>query len=320
MSAPAPPSPMDRVLDAVGTRVVGKTEALRTLAAGLLADGHVLLEDLPGLGKTLVAKCFASALGLTFQRVQFTADLMPTDITGGEVYDPGTGKFSFRRGPVFTQVLLADEINRAPPKVQSALLEAMQEHTVTAGGQTHPLPEPFFVLATQNPLEMEGTYPLPEAQLDRFLFKVLVPFPPDDDLALIAERTTGLAQTAPPEVLQPEELARAMELARLIVVAPHVMRYAVRLAAATHPDRSPVPEVQRFVRYGSSPRGLQALVLAAKVAALRASRWNVAFADLEQMAAPALRHRMILQFEALAEGVTADALISRILATVSHES
>ena len=320
MSAPAPPSPMDRVLEAVGTRVVGKTEALRTLAAGLLADGHVLLEDLPGLGKTLIAKCFASALGLTFQRVQFTADLMPTDITGGEVYDPGTGKFSFRRGPVFTQVLLADEINRAPPKVQSALLEAMQEHTVTAGGQTHPLPEPFFVLATQNPLEMEGTYPLPEAQLDRFLFKVLVPFPPDDDLALIAERTTGLAQTAPPEVLQPEELARAMELARLIVVAPHVMRYAVRLAAATHPDRSPVPEVQRFVRYGSSPRGLQALVLAAKVAALRASRWNVAFADLEQMAAPALRHRMILQFEALAEGVTADALISRILATVSHES
>ena len=307
------------VVDALGRVIVGQSEVVDQVLTALVAGGHVLLEGVPGLGKTLLVRTLGQVTGLTFGRVQFTPDLMPGDITGTQLFDRETGGLTFAAGPIFANLLLADEINRATPRTQSALLEAMQEHTVTAGGQTHPLPEPFFVLATQNPLEMEGTYPLPEAQLDRFLFKVLVPFPPDDDLALIAERTTGLAQTAPPEVLQPEELARAMELARLIVVAPHVMRYAVRLAAATHPDRSPVPEVQRFVRYGSSPRGLQALVLAAKVAALRASRWNVAFADLEQMAAPALRHRMILQFEAMAEGITADALVGRILSAISHE-
>ncbi|MBI2954953.1 MAG: AAA family ATPase [Chloroflexi bacterium] len=307
------------VAQALSQTIVGQSEVVDQVLTALVAGGHILLEGVPGLGKTLLVRTLGQVTGLTFGRVQFTPDLMPGDITGTQLFDRETGGLTFAAGPIFANLLLADEINRATPRTQSALLEAMQEHTVTAGGQTHLLPEPFFVLATQNPLEMEGTYPLPEAQLDRFLFKVLVPFPSDDDLAQIAERTTGVPQEAPPKVLRPEELAQAMELARQIVIAPHVMRYAVRLVGATHPDRSPVPEVQRFVRYGSSPRGLQALVLGAKVAALRAARWNVAFADLERMAMPALRHRMILQFEAVAEGVTPDALIGRILSCVSRE-
>jgi MoxR-like ATPase len=307
------------VVTALGGVIVGQSVVVDQVLTALVAGGHVLLEGVPGLGKTLLVRTLGQVTGLTFGRVQFTPDLMPGDITGTQLFDRETGGLNFAPGPVFVNLLLADEINRATPRTQSALLEAMQEHTVTAGGRTHSLPEPFFVLATQNPLEMEGTYPLPEAQLDRFLFKVLVPFPPDDDLAQIAERTTGSAQAVPPEVLRPEDLSSAMELVRQIVVAPHVMRYSVRLIGATHPDRSPVPEVRRFVRYGSSPRGLQALVLAAKVAALRAGRWNVAFADMEQMAPPALRHRMILQFEATAEGVAPDDLVARILATVGHE-
>ena len=307
------------VVDALGQVIVGQTEVVDQVLTALVAGGHVLLEGVPGLGKTLLVRTLGQVTGLGFGRVQFTPDLMPGDITGTQIFDRETGGLRFAPGPIFTNLLLADEINRATPRTQSALLEAMQEHTVTAGDQTHPLPDPFFVLATQNPLEMEGTYPLPEAQLDRFLFKVLVPFPPDEDLAQIAERTTGISHPAPPRVLEPAELAAAMEMVRQVVIAPHVLQYAVRLIAATHPDRSLVPEIQRFVRYGSSPRGLQALVLGAKVLALRAGRWNVAFSDLKAVAPPALRHRMILQFEATAEGITADHLVRRILAAVATE-
>ena len=307
------------VTDALGQVIVGQAEVIEQVLTGLVAGGHVLLEGVPGLGKTLLVRTLGRVTGLTFGRVQFTPDLMPGDITGTEVFDRETGGLRFAPGPIFTNLLLADEINRATPRTQSALLEAMQDRTVTAGGRTHPLPDPFFVLATQNPLEMEGTYPLPEAQLDRFLFKVLVPFPADEELALIGERTTGPDQKPPPLVLEPEDLAAATDLVRQVVVAPHVLRRAVRLIAATHPDRSPVPEVQRFVRYGSSPRGLQALLLAAKVTALRAGRWNVAFADLDQVALPALRHRLLLHFEATAEGVTPDHLVERIMTMIRTE-
>ncbi|MHB0870222.1 MAG: AAA family ATPase [Chloroflexota bacterium] len=307
------------VVDALGQVIVGQAAVVDQLLTAMVAGGHLLLEGVPGLGKTLLVRTMGQVTGLSFGRVQFTPDLMPGDITGTQLFDRDSGGLRFAPGPIFANLLLADEVNRATPRTQSALLEAMQEHTVTAGGQSYPLPEPFFVLATQNPLEMEGTYPLPEAQLDRFLFKLLVPFPPDQELAEIAAWTTGDPRPAPPRVMEPGDLTAAMGLARQVVVAPHVLQYAVRLIGATHPDRSPVPEVQRFVRYGSSPRGLQALLLGAKVAALRAGRWNVAFSDLERIAAPALRHRMILQFEATAEGITADDLVQRILAAVGRE-
>jgi MoxR-like ATPase len=296
--------------------VVGQAAVVEQVLAALVAGGHVLLEGVPGLGKTLLVRTLGQVTGLSFSRVQFTPDLMPGDITGTQVFDRESGELRFAPGPLFANLVLADEINRATPRTQSALLEAMQEHTVTAGGHSHALPAPFFVLATQNPLEMEGTYPLPEAQLDRFLFKVLVPFPSDEELARIGERTTGPAVDAPPRVLEPADLVAAIQLVRQVVVAPHVLDYAVRLVGATHPERSAVPEVVRFVRYGASPRGLQALLLAAKVAALRSGRWNVAFGDLEQVALPALRHRLILHFEATAEGVTPDALVARVVGAV----
>ncbi|TAK31218.1 MAG: AAA family ATPase [Chloroflexota bacterium] len=310
---------LDAVVGALGQVIVGQHTVVDQVLTSLVAGGHVLLEGVPGLGKTLLVHTLGQVTGLGFGRIQFTPDLMPGDITGTQVFDRETGGLRFSAGPIFTNLLLADEINRATPRTQSALLEAMQEHTVTAGGQSHLLPSPFCVLATQNPLEMEGTYPLPEAQLDRFLYKVLVPFPTDEELARIGEQTTGPDQATPTQALEPTDLLTASELVRLVIVAPHVLQHAVRLIVATHPDRSPVPEVQRFVRYGSSPRGLQALLLAAKVTALRAGRWNVAFADLKKVAPPALRHRMILQFEAIAEGVTADALVDRILAVMRTE-
>ncbi|HEX2034482.1 MAG TPA: AAA family ATPase [Chloroflexota bacterium] len=301
---------------ALGQVIVGQEQVVHQVITALVAGGHVLLEGVPGLGKTLLVRTLAQVTGLGFGRIQFTPDLMPGDITGTEVFDRESGALRFAPGPIFTNLLLADEINRATPRTQSALLEAMQERTVTSAGHSYPLPEPFFVLATQNPLEMEGTYPLPEAQLDRFLFKVLVPFPSDDELRRIAERTTGPAQPPPTTTLSPGDLQAAMDLVRQVVIAPHVLDYAVRLVGATHPERSPVAEVQRFVRFGSSPRGLQALVLAAKVVAARAGRWNVAFADLQQVAPPSLRHRLILRFEAAAEMITPDQLVERILATV----
>jgi MoxR-like ATPase len=299
--------------------IVGQDEVVDQVITALVAEGHILLEGVPGLGKTLLVRTLAQVTGLGFGRVQFTPDLMPGDITGTEVFERESGALRFAPGPIFVNLLLADEINRATPRTQSALLEAMQERTVTAGGKTRPLPAPFFVLATQNPLDMEGTYPLPEAQIDRFLFKVLVPFPTDDELIRIAERTTGPNRPSAPRVIAPPELAEATTLARQVVVAPHVMRYAVQLIAATHPERSSVPEVRRFVRFGASPRGMQSLLLAAKVTALRAGRWNVAYSDLHAAARPALRHRLLLQFDALAEGMTPDGLLELVLRAIRTE-
>jgi MoxR-like ATPase len=293
--------------------IVGQEDVVAQVLVALVAGGHTLLEGVPGLGKTLLVRTLGQVTGLSFGRVQFTPDLMPGDITGAEVFDRDSGELRFSAGPIFTHLLLADEINRATPRTQSALLEAMQEHTVTAGGRSHALPEPFFVMATQNPLEMEGTYPLPEAQLDRFLLKVLVPFPSNAVLARIGEQTTGPAQVVAPRAVEPEELREMMAAARHVVVAPHVMDYAVNLVSATHPDRSPLADVNRYVRFGSSPRGLQALLLSAKVVALRAGRWNLAFEDLHQVAVPALRHRLILHFEATADGVTADDLVRKVV-------
>jgi MoxR-like ATPase len=304
---------------ALGEVIVGQHAIVEEVLTALVASGHVLLEGVPGLGKTLLVRTLGQVSGLPFGRIQFTPDLMPADITGAQVFDRESGRLEFSAGPIFTSLLLADEINRATPRTQSALLEAMQERTVTAGGETRALPEPFFVLATQNPIEMEGTYPLPEAQLDRFLFKLLVPFPSEAELALIAERTTGSDIAVPPQALDAEAIIEASRLARVVVVAPHVMEHAVRIVTATHADRTPSEQVRRFVRNGASPRGLQALVLGAKVRALRDGRWNVSFADLEQTALPALRHRMILHFEATAEGIDADALIQQILRDVRRE-
>ncbi|BDG60849.1 AAA family ATPase [Caldinitratiruptor microaerophilus] len=310
---------LERLTQAIRAVIVGQEEVIRQTLDALLAGGHVLLEGVPGLGKTLLVKTLAQVTGLGFGRVQFTPDLMPADITGSQIFDRETGRLRFEPGPVFTNLLLADEINRATPRTQSALLEAMQERAVTAGGSTHPLPSPFFVLATQNPIEQEGTYPLPEAQLDRFLFKILVPFPSEQELAEIARRTTGAADLQVGPVLTPGELEEAAALVRQVVVAPPVLEYAVRLVSATHPDRSPVEGVRRFVRYGSSPRGLQALVLGAKVAALRDGRWGASFADVRATALPALRHRLVLGYEAEAEGVSPDDLVRQILDEVRPE-
>lgn len=304
---------------AVGRVIVGQHAVVTRVIDALVAGGHVLLEGVPGLGKTLLVRTLAQVTGLGFGRVQFTPDLMPGDITGTQVFDRQSGAFRFEPGPVFTNLLLADEINRATPRTQSALLEAMQERSVTAGGATHPLPHPFFVLATQNPVEQEGTYPLPEAQLDRFLFKVIVPYPSDAELAAIAELTTGPDAVRTEQVLGSTDLERAARLARQVVLAPPVLRYAVQLVSATQPDRSPVPEVQRLVRYGASPRGLQALVLGAKVGALRAGRWGAAFADVAAVAPDCLRHRLVLGFEAEAEGISAETVVERILAAVEPE-
>lgn len=305
--------------EAIRTEIVGQDEVIRLTVDGLLAGGHVLLEGVPGLGKTLLVKTLAQVTGLGFGRVQFTPDLMPADITGSQIFDRETGQLRFQPGPVFTNLLLADEINRATPRTQSALLEAMQERAVTAGGQTYPLPSPFFVLATQNPVEQEGTFPLPEAQLDRFLYKLVVPFPSEEELAEIARRTTGAARPRPRQVLTPGELEEASALVRQVLVAPPVLDYAVRLVAATHPDRSPSDRVRRFVRYGSSPRGLQALILGAKVAALRDGRWGASFTDVAGVALPALRHRLVLGFEAEAEGVSPDDLVREVLDAVRPE-
>ncbi|MEX2284245.1 MAG: AAA family ATPase [Gemmatimonadota bacterium] len=304
---------------AIGQVIVGQQTIVEDVLAALVADGHVLLEGVPGLGKTLLVRTLGQVSGLHFGRIQLTPDLMPADITGTQIFDRETGRLEFSPGPIFTNLLLADEVNRATPRTQSALLEAMQERTVTTAGETRLLPRPFLVLATQNPIEMEGTYPLPEAQLDRFLFKLLVPFPTEDELTSIAERTTVAGASVVPLVLSAELLLEAQQLARTVVIAPHVLRHAVRIVSATHPDRSPSQDIKRYVRHGSSPRGLQALVLGAKARALRDGRWNVAFTDLERMAAPSLRHRLILRFEASAEGVAADALIAQILRDVRHE-
>jgi MoxR-like ATPase len=297
--------------------IVGQRELVRWTLIALIAGGHVLLEGQPGLGKTVLVRSLAGVLELDFARIQFTPDLMPADVTGTHIVsedESGRRRFEFQPGPLFTNLLLADEINRATPKTQSALLEAMQERQVTVGDRTRPLPAPFFVLATQNPIELEGTYPLPEAQLDRFFFKLLVPFPEAEDLAEIARRTTGVDEPTLRPVAGGEELASMSLLAREVPVAEPVMQHAVQLLLATHPDRAGAPEeVRRFVRWGASPRGLQTLVLAGRIRALLDGRYNLAVEDLEAVVAPALRHRIFLNFEADAAGVTADQVVAAVV-------
>jgi len=301
--------------------IVGQHDAVRQVLVALFAGGHVLLEGVPGLGKTLLVRTLGDVLSLRFSRIQFTPDLMPADIIGTTIVSEdldGRRALRFQAGPVFANLVLADEINRATPKTQSALLEAMQEQTVSVGENTRPLPRPFFVLATQNPLEMEGTYPLPEAQLDRFMFKVNVPFPRHADLEQILQRTIRPdASETPVTVADSEVVLRMLRVAREVAVAPHLVTYAVRLILATQPSEpNAIGVVRQYVRHGASPRGLQALVAGAQVRALLEDRFNVSRDDLQAVALPALRHRLILGFEAQADGITAERLVSDVLAAV----
>jgi MoxR-like ATPase len=297
--------------------IVGHRDIIDHVLIGMFAGGHVLLEGVPGLGKTLLIKTLAEGLELSFARVQFTPDLMPADIIGTNIIvedADGRKHFQFQPGPIFAHILLADEINRATPKTQSALLEGMQEGGVTVGGVSRPLPAPFFVLATQNPIEMEGTYPLPEAQLDRFLFKLRVRYPAIEELNAIIDRTTQLRAVQVDRVMTGPAVLGFRELVREVPIATHVRDLASAIVMATHPQWAQAPDVtRRFVRYGASPRGAQALVLGAKVKALSEGRYNVSVDDIRQLAAPALRHRVILNFEGEAEGIDVDTLVDQIV-------
>ncbi len=303
--------------------IVGQRELIRQTVVTLLAGGNALLEGVPGLAKTTLVRTLADVIDCSFSRIQFTPDLMPADIIGTTLIsedEHGHKAFRFEPGPIFANLVLADEINRATPKTQSALLEAMQERTVTVAKTIHRLRAPFFVLATQNPLEMEGTYPLPEAQLDRFFFKINVTFPTAAELVEIANRTTGARTPQTRKVASGEMIKELQDLARTVPIASHVLAYAARLITATHPESKEASTLtKQYVRYGASPRGMQALILAAKIMALLDGRFNVAFADLKAAALPALRHRVVLNFEAQAEGVSPDEVIKGILEAVKEE-
>ena len=303
----------------VGKVIVGQLDVVRHVLVCVLAGGHALLEGVPGLGKTMLIRTLGEVLNLEFARIQFTPDLMPADIVGTEILVDQDGQRQFRvqPGPAFANLGLADEIIRATPKTQSALLEAMQEHSVTVAEKTYQLEEPFFVLATQNPLEMEGTYPLPEAQLDRFMFKINVVFPSSDELVQILARTTGEQVPSVKQVASGSDILAMRTIARQVPVAAHVGEYVARLGVATHPENPAAsPLVRQFVRYGASPRGGQALILGAKVNALFAGRYNVAFEDVHAIAQAALRHRLLLNFEGLAEGIRPETIIDELLKMV----
>ncbi|NDJ85490.1 MAG: MoxR family ATPase [Chloroflexi bacterium] len=311
------------IVDQVRKVIVGQTDLIRQALICVIAGRHALLEGVPGLGKTMLIRTLAQAMNLKFARIQFTPDLMPADIVGTDILEEredGRREFRFQAGPVFANLVLADEINRATPKTQSALLEAMQEKRVTVANQTYELEAPFFVLATQNPLEMEGTYPLPEAQLDRFMFKVDVTFPNANELVEIFNRTTGSYAAEPEPVVDAEQIIAMGELALQVPIASHVSEYVARLVVSTHPEYPDAPDmVKQYVRYGSSPRGGQALILGSKVNALLEGRYNVAFDDIRQIAAAVFRHRLLLNFEAQAEGITADQIIEDMLEKVGQE-
>jgi len=304
----------------IGKVIVGNQDIIDGALICLFAGGHALLEGVPGLGKTLLVRTMSQALDLNFSRIQFTPDLMPADIIGTNVIDQsesGRREFRFEQGPIFSNVVLADEINRATPKTQSALLEAMQEHSVTAGGETYILQEPFVVLATQNPLEMEGTYPLPEAQVDRFLLKLIVESPTREELTEVLKRTTDSEEPNPEVVMNSSEVKEMRVLCREVPIATHVRDYAVRCVLATHPGAEYAIEASnQYVRYGASPRGAQSLILAGKIKALLDDRYNVSFDDIRSILKSALRHRIILNFEGEAEGQTTDRILDEILEKV----
>ncbi len=307
----------------IGKVIVGHTEIVHGVLTCLFVGGHALLEGVPGLGKTLLVRTLSQALDLAFNRIQFTPDLMPSDIIGTNIItETGEGRriFSFQPGPLFAQIVLADEINRATPKTQSALLEAMQEHSVTVGGTMHKLKEPFFVMATQNPIEQEGTYPLPEAQLDRFFFKLIVNYSGREEMATILERTTRGEWPQAEKVMDGHEIEQWQQLVREVLVAPPVQDYAIRLVLATHPQGEfATAETNKYIRFGGSPRGAQALVLAGKVRALLEGRYNVSFEDIRRVYLPALRHRILLNFEAQAENIPSDAVLSDVLKEVKEK-
>jgi MoxR-like ATPase len=302
----------------IAKAIVGHEEIIDGVLTCLFVGGHALLEGVPGLGKTALIRALADALSLKFSRIQFTPDLMPADITGTNIIqenERGSRQQVFQEGPIFSQMVLADEINRATPKTQSALLEAMQEKQVTAGGQIRKLEKPFFVMATQNPLEQEGTYPLPEAQLDRFFFKLTVKYSGREELRLILDRTTAGHNPVINPVLGGEKILAHQDLVRRVVIAPHVQDYAIRLTLATHPQGIfAIPMVNQFLRVGASPRAAQAITLAAKVRALLDGRFHVAFKDVKEVVVPAMRHRVILNFEGEAEGITTDMVLEKIVA------
>jgi MoxR-like ATPase len=312
-----------RVQREIGKVIVGHTDIVHGVLTCLFVGGHALLEGVPGLGKTLLVRTLSQVLELAFSRIQFTPDLMPSDIIGTNIISEapdGKRVFSFQPGPIFAQVVLADEINRATPKTQSALLEAMQEHSVTIGGTVHRLQEPFFVMATQNPIEQEGTYPLPEAQLDRFFFKLIVNYSGREEMAAILDRTTRGEWPTAEKVMDGAEIRQWQQLVREVLVAPPVQDYAIRLVLATHPGGEfAAAETNRLVRCGASPRGAQAMVLAAKVRALLEGRYNVGFEDIRRVYLPAMRHRILLNFEAQAENVSADTVLTQVLKEVKEK-
>ncbi len=312
----------ERLKAEIAKRVVGYGDVVDEVLTAMFAGGHVLLEGAPGLGKTLMVRTISEATKLSFSRIQFTPDLMPADITGTTVFfedERGGRTFRFQPGPIFAHLVLADEINRATPKTQSAMLESMQEQAVTVGGEAHRLPGPFWVMATQNPIEMEGTYPLPEAQIDRFFFKVDVKLQGEDEMIGIVDRTTGDDEVDIEPVLTHEEIDVMQHTVRQVLVAEFVQRYAARLALGTHPDSPHATDLtKQFVRFGASPRGVQTLILAGKVRALLAGRYNVSCQDIRDVAGPALRHRVICNFEGEAEGISTDAVIHKLLEDLSE--
>jgi MoxR-like ATPase len=312
------------VSEQLGRVIVGHSEIVHGVLTCLFVGGHCLLEGVPGLGKTLLVRTLAETLDLDFSRIQFTPDLMPADILGTNMVletPDGRRVFEFQKGPIFTQICLADEINRATPKTQSAMLETMQEQKVSIAGKVFPMKLPFFVMATQNPLEQEGTYPLPEAQLDRFFFKLVVGYSGREELATIIDRTTRGVTVKPEKVMDGEEILRWQHLVRQVIVAPHVQDYIVRLTLATHPGGPfAVPVTNQYLRWGSSPRGAQTVTLAAKVRALLNGRYNVSFDDIRRVMLPAMRHRVILNFEAAAEGIDPDQVLTEIIKKVPEKS
>jgi MoxR-like ATPase len=310
-------SAYDRLRNEIGKVIVGQEEIIEMVVVCLMAQGHALLIGVPGLAKTLLVRTLAGALDLDFSRIQFTPDLMPSDITGTEIIqetEGGSRHFEFAEGPIFANVILADEINRTPPKTQAALLEAMQEHHVTAGGETHVLEEPFFVLATQNPIEQEGTYPLPEAQLDRFMLNVWLDYPSFDQEVEVVRTTTAGPQATPEPVMSADELRRYQDFVRQIPVADNVIEYAVQLVARTRPDSGDAPEfIQKYLSYGAGPRASQYLVLGAKTLSALDGRMTPVEADVRRMATPVLRHRIVTNFNAEADDISAVDLIDRLL-------